>query len=161
MNEILEILEKNARATSEEIARMLNMTPRAVSNAIKKFEKEGIVLKYKTLINKELLRDEDSGVRALIEVKVTPQKNLGFDHIAERIYRFPEVTSCYLMSGTYDLLIVVEGKNLNMVSSFVAEKLSPMENIRGTVTHFILKKYKEDGDILKQPNRSKRPAITL
>ncbi|MCX5686981.1 MAG: Lrp/AsnC family transcriptional regulator [Candidatus Omnitrophica bacterium] len=161
MNEILEILEKNARATPEEIAKMLNMTPRAVSNAIKKFEKEGIVLKYKTLINKELLRDEDSGVRALIEVKVTPQKNLGFDHIAERIYRFPEVTSCYLMSGTYDLLVVVEGKSLQMVSSFVAEKLSPMENIRGTVTHFILKKYKEDGDILKQPDRSKRPAITL
>lgn len=161
MNEILEILEKNARATPEEIARMLNMTPKAVSNAIKKFEKEGIVLKYKTLINKELLRDEDSGVRALIEVKVTPQKNLGFDHIAERIYRFPEVTSCYLMSGTYDLLVVVEGKNLNAVSNFVAEKLSPMENIRGTVTHFILKKYKEDGDILKQPDRSKRPAITL
>ena len=161
MNEILEILEKNARATPEEIAKMLNMTPRAVSNAIKKFEKEGIVLKYKTLINKELLRDEDSGVRALIEVKVTPQKNLGFDHIAERLYRFPEVTSCYLMSGTYDLLVVVEGKSLQMVSSFVAEKLSPMENIRGTVTHFILKKYKEDGDILKQRDRSKRPAITL
>lgn len=161
MNEILEILEKNARATPEEIAKMLNMTPRAVSNAIKKFEKEGIVLKYKALINKELLRDEDSGVRALIEVKVTPQKNLGFDHIAERLYRFPEVTSCYLMSGTYDLLVVVEGKNLQTVSSFVAEKLSSMENIRGTVTHFILKKYKEDGDILKQPDRSKRPAITL
>lgn len=161
MHEILEILEKNARATPEEIAKMLNMTPRAVSSAIKKFEKEGIVLKYKTLINKELLRDEDSGVRALIEVKVTPEKNLGFDHIAERLYRFPEVTSCYLMSGTYDLLVVVEGKNLQAVSSFVAEKLSSMENIRGTVTHFILKKYKEDGDILKQPDRSKRPAITL
>ena len=161
MNEILEILEKNARATPEEIAKMLNMTPRAVTNAIKKFEKEGVILKYKTLINKELLRDEDSGVRALIEVRVTPEKNLGFDRIAERLYRFPEVTSCYLMSGTYDLLVVVEGKNLQAVSSFVAEKLSPMENIRGTVTHFILKKYKEDGDILKQPDRSKRPAITL
>jgi len=161
MNEILEILEKNARATPEEIARMLDMTPKAVSKEIKKFEKEGIILKYKTLINKEIIRDEDSGVRALIEVKVTPQKNLGFDHIAERVYRFPEVTSCYLMSGTYDLLVVVEGKNIQTVSNFVAEKLSPMENVRGTVTHFILKKYKEDGDILKQPNRSKRPAITL
>ena len=161
MNEILEILEKNARATPEEIARMLDMTPKAVSKEIKKFEKEGIILKYKTLINKEIIRDEDSGVRALIEVKVTPQKNLGFDHIAERVYRFPEVTSCYLMSGTYDLLVVVEGKNIQTVSNFVAEKLSPMENVRGTVTHFILKKYKEDGDILKQPDRSKRPAITL
>ena len=161
MNEILEILEKDAKATPEEIARMLKMTPKAVSSAIKKMEKEGIILKYKTLINKEILREEDAGVRALIEVKLTPQKNLGFDHIAERIYRFPEVTSCYLMSGTYDLLVVVEGRSINTVSNFVAEKLAAMEGVRGTVTHFILKKYKEDGDILKQPERSKRPAISL
>ena len=161
MNEILEILEKDARSTPEEIGRMVNMTPKAVRNTIKKLEKDGVILKYKTVINKELNRDEVSDVRALIEVKVTPQKNLGFDHIAERIYRFPEVTSCYLMSGTYDLLVVVEGKNIHTVSSFVAEKLAPMENIRGTVTHFILKKYKEDGDILKQPEKSRRPAITL
>ena len=161
MNEILEILEKNARATPEEIAKMLNMTPAAVRNAIKKLEKDGVILKYKAIINKEIIRDEESGVRALIEVRVTPQKNLGFEYIAERIYRFPEVTSCYLMSGTYDLLVVVEGRSINTVANFVAEKLSPMENVRGTVTHFILKKYKEDGDILKQPERSKRPAITL
>jgi DNA-binding Lrp family transcriptional regulator len=161
MNEILEILEKDARTTPEEIARMLKMTPLAVKKAVKKLEKEGVILKYKTVINKEVLREEDSGVRALIEVRVTPQKNLGFDHIAERIYRFPEVTSCYLMSGTYDLLVVVEGRNIQTVSRFVAEKLSPMENVRGTVTHFILKKYKEDGDILKQAERSKRPAISL
>lgn len=161
MNEILEILEKDARTTPEEMAKMLNMTPRAVSSAVKKMEKDGVILKYKTVINREMLREEDGGVRALIEVRVTPQKNLGFDHIAERVYQFPEVTSCYLMSGTYDLLVVVEGKNINTVSNFVAEKLSPMENVRGTVTHFILKKYKEDGDILKQPERSRRPAISL
>ena len=161
MNEILEILEKNSRATPEEIGRMLNMTPRAVKGAIKKLEKDGVILKYKTVINKEIVRDENSDVRALIEVRVAPQKNLGFDHLAERIYRFPEVASCYLMSGTYDLLVVVEGKNIHTVSNFVAEKLAPMENVRGTVTHFILKKYKEDGDILKTLERSKRPAITL
>ena len=161
MNEILEILEKDARTTPEEIAKMLNMTPKAVKNIIKKLEKDSIILKYKTIINKELARAEDGGVRALIEVRVTPQKNLGFDHLAERIYQFPEVTSCYLMSGTYDLLVVVEGKNIHTVSNFVAEKLAPLENVRGTVTHFILKKYKEDGDILKQPERSKRPAISL
>ena len=161
MNEILEILEKDARTTPEEIARMLKMTPLAVKKAVKSLEKEGVILKYKTVINSEALRGEGSEVRALIEVKVTPQKNLGFDHIADRIYRFPEVTSCYLMSGTYDLLVVVEGKNIHTVSRFVAEKLSPMENVRGTVTHFILKKYKEDGDILKQAERSKRPAIML
>ena len=161
MNEILEILEKDARATPEEIAKMLNMSPGAVKNAIKKLQKDGVILKYKTVINKELIRDEDADVRALIEVRLTPQKNLGFDHLAERIYQFPEVTSCYLMSGTYDLLVVVEGKNIHTVSNFVAEKLAAMENVHGTVTHFILKKYKEDGDILKTPERSKRPAITL
>jgi len=161
MNEILEILEKDARTTPEEIARMLGMTPRTVKGEIRKLEKDGVILKYKTVINKEMAKDESADVRALIEVKLTPQKNMGFDHLAERIYRFPEVTSCYLMSGTYDLLVVVEGKNIHTVSNFVAEKLSPMENVRGTVTHFILKKYKEDGDILKTPERSKRPAISL
>lgn len=161
MNEILEILEKDARATPEEIARMTNMKPAAVKSMIKKFEKDGVILKYKTIINKELVRDEDSNVRALIEVKVTPQKNVGFDHIAERIYQFPEVTSCYLMSGTYDLLIVAEGKNINTVANFVAAKLSSLENVRGTVTHFILKKYKEDGDILRQAKKDKRQAISL
>lgn len=161
MNEIIEILERNARATPADIAKMLGTTPKAVTLAIKKMEKDGVILKYKTVINRELSKEEHSDVRALIEVKLTPQKNVGFDHLAERIYRFPEVTSCYLMSGTYDLLVVVEGKNIHTVSGFVSEKLSPMEGVRGTVTHFILKKYKEDGDILKQPERSRRPAISL
>ena len=161
MQEILEILEGDARATPEEIAKMLRMTPKAVTSAIRKMEKEGVILKYKTIINKEISKEEHNDVRALIEVKLTPQKNVGFDHLAERIYGFPEVTSCYLMSGTYDLLVVVEGKNIHTVSRFVSEKLSPMDGVRGTVTHFILKKYKEDGDILKQPERSKRPAISL
>lgn len=161
MNEILEILEKDARTTPQEIAKMVNMTPRAVSNTIKKLEKEGVILKYKTIINKELVKDEHSDVRALIEVKITPKKNLGFDYLAERIFQFPEVASCYLMSGTYDLLVVVEGKSIHTVSNFVAEKLAPMENVRGTVTHFILKKYKEDNDILRQPKKDKRQAISL
>ena len=161
MNEILEILEKDARTTPEEIARMLKMKVPAVREAVRKLEKDGVILKYKTVINKESIREETGDVRALIEVKVTPQKNLGFEHLAERIYQFPEVTSCYLMSGTYDLLVVVEGKNIHTVASFVAEKLSPMENVRGTVTHFILKKYKEDGDILRRSKQDKRQAISL
>ncbi len=161
MKEILEILEHDARTTPEEIAKMLGRTAKAVAADIKKMEKDGVILKYKAIINKEITKEDGSDVRALIEVKLTPQKNVGFDHLAERIYQFPEVTSCYLMSGTYDLLVVVEGKNLHTVSSFVSEKLSPMDGVRGTVTHFILKKYKEDGDILKQPERSKRPAISL
>lgn len=161
MNEILEILEKDARTTPEEIAKMLKVSPQSVKSAVKKFEKEGVILKYKTIINKELMRDEQSDVRALIEVKITPKKDLGFDYLAEKIYQFPEVSSCYLMSGTYDLLVVVEGKDIRTVSNFVAEKLAPMENVRGTVTHFILKKYKEDGDTLKQPKKDKRQAISL
>lgn len=161
MKEILEILEKDARTTPEEIARMLGMTPKAVAGAIKKLERDGVILKYKAILNKEIDRDDSSDVRALIEVRITPQKNLGFESVAERIYKFPEVASCYLMSGTYDLLVVVEGKNINTVANFVAEKLSPMEHVRGTVTHFLLKKYKEDGDILKSPEKSKRQAITL
>lgn len=161
MREILEILEKDARATPEEIARMLGLKPNAVANTIKKMEKDGVILKYKAVVNTEIDRDDNSKVRALIEVRITPQKNLGFESVAERIYKFPEVASCYLMSGAYDLLVVVEGKSINTVANFVAEKLSPMEHVRGTVTHFLLKKYKEDGDILKSPEKSKRQAITL
>ena len=161
MDEILEILEKDARTTPEEIAKMLGKSSKSMKTAIKKYEKEGVILKYKTIINKEIVRNEHADVRALIEGRITPKKDLGFDYLAERIYQFPEVASCYLMSGTYDLLVVVEGKNIHTVSNFVAEKLAPMENVRGTVTHFILKKYKEDGDILKQPDRAKRTAISL
>jgi DNA-binding Lrp family transcriptional regulator len=131
-----------------------------VRKRISKYEKDGFILKYKTVINKELIKDNAKEVRALIEVNIVPQKDLGFDRIAERIYSFPEVTSCILVSGTYDLLLVVEGKDLHTVSNFVAEKLSPMENVRGTVTHFLLRKYKEDGVILKQKETNKRVAIS-
>lgn len=160
MDEILEILKKDARTTAEDIAKMLKKKAQAVKDAIKRFEKEGVILKYKTIINQELIKDNDTSVRALIEVNIVPQKDLGFDKIAERIYSFPEVTSCYLLSGTYDLLLIVEGKDLNTVARFVAEKLAPLENIRGTATHFLLKKYKEDGVILKHKEENKRIAIS-
>jgi DNA-binding Lrp family transcriptional regulator len=160
MDEILEILEKDARTTPEEIAKMLKIKPQKVKEAIKKYEKEGVILKYKAVINNELIKDTNSEVRALIEVNILPQKDVGFDRIAERIYSFPEVTSCYLISGTYDLLLIVEGKDLQTVSRFVAEKLAPLENIRGTTTHFLLKKYKEDGVVLKHREENKRIAIS-
>lgn len=160
MKEILEILEKDARVSVEDIAKMLGITPRRVKEEIKKYEKEGVIVRYKTVINKDLTMDEDSGVRALIEVTITPQKDVGFDKIAERVYSFPEVSSCYLISGSYDLLVVVEGKNIHSVSNFVAEKLSCLEHVRGTVTHFLLKKYKEDGVILKRKPENKRIAIS-
>lgn len=160
MDEILEILEKEGRASVEDIAKMLKKKPDAVKQAIKRYEKEGIILKYKAVINKELAKDADAEVRALIEVNITPQKDVGFDKIAERIYSFPEVSSCYLISGTYDLLLIVEGKDLHTVARFVAEKLAPLENVRGTATHFLLKKYKEDGIILKHREENKRIAIS-
>lgn len=160
MDQILEILEKDARTTPEDIAKMTKLKKDAVKQKIKKYEKDGVILRYKTIINKELVKEDGSEVRALIEVNILPQKDLGFDKIAERIYSFPEVTSCMLISGTYDLLLVVEGKNLHTVSNFVAEKLSPLENVRGTVTHFLLKKYKEDGVMLKHREENKRIAIS-
>jgi DNA-binding Lrp family transcriptional regulator len=160
MDEILEILEKDCRATPEEIAKMLRKKSPAIKQAIAKYEKEGIILKYKAVINRELVKDADSEVRALIEVNITPQKDLGFDKVAERVYSFPEVSSCYLISGTYDLLLIVNGKDLHTVSRFIAEKLSPMENVKGVVTHFLLKKYKEDGVILKHKEENKRIAIS-
>jgi len=160
MDEILEILEKDGRVTTEDIARMLKKKPGTVRQAIKKYEKEGVILKYKAVINKELIKEAGSEVRALIEVNITPQKDLGFDKIAERIYSFPEVSSCYLVSGTYDLLLIVEGKDLHTVARFVAEKLAPLENVKGTATHFLLKKYKEDGVILKHREENKRIAIS-
>jgi DNA-binding Lrp family transcriptional regulator len=160
MDEILEILEKDARLCPEEIARMLKSTPQAIKKAIAKYEKDGVILKYKAVINKELIREPEARVRALIEVNITPQKDLGFDKIAQRIYSFPEVSSCYLVSGTYDLLLIVEGSDLHTVAAFVSEKLSPMENIKGVVTHFLLKKYKEDGVMLKQKEDSKRINIS-
>ena len=160
MDEILEILEKDGRTTPEEIAKMLKKKPQNIRDAVKKYEKEGVILKYKAVINKQLVKDSDITVRALIEVNITPQKDVGFDKIAERIYSFPEVASCYLISGTYDLLLIAEGKDLQTVSNFVAEKLAPSENVRGTVTHFLLKKYKEDGVILKHREENKRIAIS-
>jgi DNA-binding Lrp family transcriptional regulator len=160
MDEILEILEKDARTSPEEIAKMLKVKPQAVKEAVKKYEKEGVILKYKAVINRQLLKDDGAQVRALIEVNITPQKDVGFDRIAERIYSFPEVASCYLISGTYDLLLIVEGRDLHAVARFIAEKLASLENIRGTATHFLLKKYKEDGVILKHREENKRIAIS-
>jgi DNA-binding Lrp family transcriptional regulator len=160
MDPILEILEKDARTSPEEIAKMLKKSVSEVKKAIQKFEKEKVILHYKTILNKEILRN-NAEVRALIEVKVTPQRDVGFDALAQRIYNYPEVKSCYLMSGGYDLLVTVEGKDLQTVASFVSEKLSTLENVRGTVTHFLLKKYKEDGDILHHQEAAKRMAISF
>ena len=160
MDEILEVLTNDARVSAKEISKLTGKSEESVKNAIKKYENNGVIVKYKTVINRDLMQDSKSFVRALIEVSVTPQKDVGFDLVAERIYSFPEVTSCYLVSGAYDLLLVVEGENIQTVANFVASKLSPLEQVRSTTTHFLLKKYKEDGHVLKKKEQGKRLNIS-
>ncbi|MBN2190666.1 MAG: Lrp/AsnC family transcriptional regulator [bacterium] len=162
MDEILEILEKDARATPKEIAKMTRKSEQAVKKAISEYEKKGVIIKYKTIVNKELLKDENcTDVLALIEVSISPERGSGFDKVAERIYSFPEVKSCYLLSGGYDLLLIIEGKSIHTIGNFVAEKLSTIDHVRGTQTHFILKKYKDGGDILRRIVKDKRIAISM
>ncbi|HOA96455.1 MAG TPA: Lrp/AsnC family transcriptional regulator [Acetivibrio saccincola] len=159
MEEILEILENNGKATPEEIAAMTGKNLEEVKDAIKKFEKDNVILKYNTLINWEKTSKEV--VTALIEVKVTPQMGEGFDKIAERIYKYPEVKDCYLMSGGFDLTVVVEGKSMKEVALFVAEKLAPLDSVLSTSTHFVLKKYKDKGTIFEKGPQDDREAIVL
>ena len=154
MKEIFEILEQNARATPEQISTMVDQPVSEVEKIIKRAEKDGTILKYKAIINWPKLGKED--VWALIEVRVTPQRGVGFDAIAERIYQFSEVYSAYLVSGTYDLAILVRGKNMQEIASFVAEKLAPLEEVQSTVTHFLLKRYKESGEIFHLPKETNR-----
>jgi len=159
MREIFEILEQNARATPEQISTMVDKPVSEVEKIIKQAEKDGSILKYKAIINWPKLGEGD--IWALIEVRVTPQRGVGFDAIAERIYQFPEVHSAYLVSGTYDLAILVRGKTMQEISSFVAEKLAPLEQVQSTVTHFLLKRYKENGETFHLPKEiNKRLPIT-
>lgn len=159
INEILKILETDSRTTPQKIATMTDSTPAEVSKAIKKAEKDGTILKYKTVINWEKAGNEQ--VNALIEVRVAPQRDVGFDALAERIYRFPEARSVYLLSGTYDLLVLVTGKTMHEVADFVTKKLALIEGVHGTTTHFLLKKYKEDGEILAEGGEIKRQPVIL
>lgn len=159
MDEILEILEDNARISLDDLEKLTGKNKKDVECAIKNYEKKGVIVKYKAIINREKINGERAVV-ALIEVQVTPQKDVGFDTVAERIYQFPEVKNCYLLSGTYDLLLIVEGKDIHTVASFVSEKLAPLNSVKGTVTHFMLKKYKEDGVVLVKKEKNKRLAIT-
>lgn len=157
MKEMLRILEKDARTTPQQIATMTGKPLAQVKREIKKAEKDRTILKYKTVINWGKMGDEQ--VWALVEVKVTPQRDVGFDAIAERVYRFPEARSVYLVSGTYDLAVLVVGSTMQEVAGFVSQKLAPLESVQGTVTHFLLKRYKEDGEILGVEERPKRVPI--
>ncbi|UCG54097.1 MAG: Lrp/AsnC family transcriptional regulator [Dehalococcoidia bacterium] len=159
LKEILKILEDDARVTPKQLATMTGNTESEVKKIIKQAEGEQTILKYKTLINWNKLGDEH--VWALIEVKITPQRDVGFDSIAERIYRFPQARTVYLVSGTYDLAVIAMGNSMHEISDFVTQKLAPIEGVRGTMTHFLLKKYKEDGEILEGGGKKERQPVVL
>jgi DNA-binding Lrp family transcriptional regulator len=157
IKDVLKILENDARTTTKQISTMTGASSAEVAKLIEQAEKDRTILKYKTVINWEKVGEEQ--VWALIEVKVTPQRDVGFDSIAERIYRFPQARTVYLVSGTYDLLVLLVGKTMHDVADFVSQKLAPIEGVQGTVTHFMLKRYKEDGEILEGKEEVKRQPV--
>ena len=159
LKDILKILENDAQATPRQIATMTGMPQAEVSKLIKQAEKDHIILKYKAIINWD--KAENEHVLAWIGVRLEPQKDVGFDSIAEHIYRFPQARSVYLVSGTYDLLVLVTGKNNHEIGNFVSQKLSHIEGVKETVTQFILKRYKEDGEAMESTEKIKRQAVVL
>ena len=160
MEEILEVLEKNSRYADQEIAVMTGKTVEEVREAIRDYEERSIIAGYTTLINWENTGRET--VTALIEVQITPQRGVGFDKVAERIYKFPQVKACYLMSsGGFDLTVIVEGKTMKEVAMFVSDKLSIQEYVTGTATHFVLKKYKDHGTIFREKKTDDREMLFI
>jgi DNA-binding Lrp family transcriptional regulator len=159
LKDVLRILEDDARATPRQIATMTGMPQAEVTRTIKQAEKDRTILKYKAIVNWDKLEDER--VWALIEVKLTPEKDVGFDSVAERIYRFPQARSVYLVSGTYDLFVLVVGKSNHEIADFVSQKLSHIEGVQATVTQFVLKRYKEDGEVVEGKEEVKRQQVIL
>ena len=156
--QILKNLEVNSRIDLAELSVLLDIEEAVIANEIADMEKEGIICGYHTLIDWE--KTSKDKVTALIEVRVTPQRGQGFDSIAERIYQYPEVQSVYLISGSYDLMVILEGKTLREVSAFVSDKLSTLDSVLSAATHFILKKYKDHGTVLSKKKEDEREMIT-
>ncbi len=156
--ELLKIIERNSRIDLKELAVILGVEEIDVVNELQALEDEGIICGYHTMIDWEKTSIEK--VSALIEVRVTPQRGQGFDNIAERVYKYPEVTSVYLISGGYDLLVTLEGKSLKEISGFVSDKLSTLDSVLSTATHFILKKYKDHGTILTKKYEDTREKVS-
>ena len=155
---VLDLLKEDARRDANLLATLIGVPVEEVAEAIRELEDDHVIVKYATVINSSKLDDEK--VTALIEVQITPERGRGFEAIAERVYLFPQVKSVYLMSSAYDLLVEVEGRNLKEVASFVSEKLSTLESVLSTKTHFILKKYKQDGVIFEDPEEDRRLMIS-
>ena len=158
MRELLELLEKNARLSTSELAAILRRSEYEIESAIQKLERDKILLSYNALINWEKFGDDS--VTAVIEINLTPQREVGFDAIAERIYRFDEVSTVYLMSGSFDLMVIIEGKSLKEVADFVATRLSTIEGVTQTRSHFLLKAYKKDGIIIEDEEQDHRLVIS-
>lgn len=157
-NEILAMLESDAKTSVEDMAVMAGVSAAEVKSAIEKLENDKVIVKYTTIIDREKTAEESA--EALIEVKVVPKRGLGYDDLAERIYKFDEVISVYLMSGTYDLSVIVRATNMKQISQFVFEKLAVLEGVASTVTHFIMRKYKEQGVILTEREEKERLVIS-
>lgn len=157
--EVLQIIEKNSRIEIHDLAKLTNLSEDDVQITLKKLEDMRVIVRYSTIINWAKV-DQHTGVTAMIEVKVTPKRGVGFEEIAKRIYRFKEVESVYLMSGAYDLSVVVEGRSMNEIAKFVFEKLSTLDSVVSTATHFILKKYKHDGTIFEENDNDKRIVVS-
>ena len=154
MDKLLKLLEDDATLTAEQLSVMLDKEVGEIKDIIQKYERDGVLLGYKALIDWD--KTDREYVSALIEVKIQPQRDLGFDKVAEKIYNYPEVTSLLLMSGGFDLAVMIEGKTMREVAYFVAQKLSPIEFVTATSTHFVLKKYKDKGVIYKAPEVDER-----
>ena len=159
MEEILDLLRQNARLTAEDIAAMTKKTVAEVQAIIKKLEDDGVILKYIAVVNPEKDKVAKDKVVAEIQIQVQPQREHGFDAIADRIYRFPQVKSLYLMSGGYDLKVLIEGDNLKDVALFVSEKLSTLEGVRSTKTNFVLETYKENDIVYVEDERDRRESV--
>jgi DNA-binding Lrp family transcriptional regulator len=158
MDQLLKLLHENAAFKPAQLAAMLNLTEAEVVARIKAYESDHVILGYRTILNEEKLGVDL--VRAVIEVKITPEREGGFDRLAERIARYAEVKSCYLMSGAYDLLVIVEGDSLREVATFVSEKLATVQGVISTATHFMLKPYKEQGVLMTAERHEERLAVT-
>lgn len=158
MDRLIALLQENARISLEDAALQLDMTPEEVASAIQDLEAKGVVRAYQAIVNEDKL--EADQVTAVIEVKVTPEREGGFDHIASRICRYPEVTSMYLMSGQYDLMLFVEGPDLRTVATFVSARLSSIPGVTGTATHFRLKTYKHHGVLMEQDHVNERLQVS-
>lgn len=158
MDALLKLIRENAAWKPAQLSAMLNLSEKEVASRIKHYEAEHVILGYRAILNEEKLGLE--AVRAVIEVKITPERGGGFDRLAERIARYSEVQSCYLMSGGYDLLVVVQGNNLREVATFVSEKLATVQGVISTATHFMLKPYKEQGVLMHGEMNEERLAVT-